>query len=161
MLAGLGIRHVGGRAAEVLVEHFRSLDAIAAATVEAMTEVMEIGPTIAASVRTFFQRDAGAETLRRLKEAGLVTIAETRQTADGGQPLSGMTVVVTGTLEGFSRKEAQDAIKAAGGRASSSVSSKTDFVVAGDSPGSKVDKARSLGVDVIDEAEFARRLAHK
>ena len=163
LLAGLGIRHVGGRAAEVLAGQFGDIDAIAAATVEALTEIDEIGPVIAAGVHQFFHSEAGREMVKRLKEAGVSTAAEKRGPAGAAEaaPLAGKTVVVTGTLETLSRPEAEDAVKAAGGRAASSVSKKTDFVVVGESPGSKADKARSLGVETIDEAEFLRRIGRK
>ena len=158
VLAALGIRHVGGRAAEVLGEHFGEIGALASAGVEQLTEINEIGPIIAESVHTFFHSEAGRETIRRLKDAGLDMTCERAAVEAADQPLAGKTVVVTGTLQSLSRKEAEDAVKAAGGRAASSVSKKTDFVVVGDSPGSKADKARALGVETINEAEFLRRL---
>ena len=157
LLAGLGIRHVGGRVAEVLAEHFGDIDAIAGASAEELTEVGEVGPVIAGSVHQFFHSEAGKDAIARLKEVGLKTGGEKRKGASGA-PLAGKTVVVSGTLKGFSRTEAEEAVKAAGGRAASSVSKNTDFVVVGDSPGSKADKARALGVEIIDEAEFVRRL---
>jgi len=161
LLAGLGIRHVGGRAAEVLAGHFGEIDALAAAGVEELTEIDEIGPVIAASVQALFASPAGSETVGRLKSAG-VQMASARRRAEsagpGGRPLAGKTVVVTGMLATLSREEAKDAVKAAGGRAAASVSKKTDFVVVGESPGSKADKARQLGVEIVDEAEFLRRL---
>ena len=157
LLAALGIRHVGGRAAEVLAQHFGDVDAIAAASVEELTAIDEIGPVIAESIHRFFVADAGRDAIGRLKDAGVKMTAELRRAA-GGQPLAGMTVVVTGTLEGFSRSEAEQAVKAAGGRVASSVSKSTAFVVVGQSPGSKAEKARTLGVETIDEAEFLRRL---
>ena len=158
VLAGLGIRHVGGRAADVLAGHFGDLDALMAADVEALTEVDEIGPIIAESVHSFFNSEAGQTAIERLRAAGLTMKAERVARAPGKQPLAGKTVVVTGTLEGMSRPEAQAAVKAAGGKAASSVSKKTDFVVAGEAAGSKLDKARSLGVEVIDVDEFRRRI---
>jgi len=160
LLAGLGIRHVGARAAEVLVGHCGGIDAIAAASLEELTEVEEIGPVIAASVRQFFDSKAGRSAVRRLRDVGVKMGLEKRKAA-GESPLAGMSVVVTGALDGISRKEAEDAIKAAGGRAASSVSSKTAFVVVGDSPGSKADKAAALGVETIGEQEFLRRLGRK
>ncbi|MDP7636688.1 MAG: NAD-dependent DNA ligase LigA [Phycisphaerae bacterium] len=157
LIAALGIRHVGGRMAEVLAGQFGDIVAVASASVEILTEINEIGPVIAASVFAFFHSDAGIETVRRLKDAGVrMTAAKPRGVA--AAMMGGKTVVVTGAMEDFSRSEAQAAIKAAGGRAVSSVSAKTDFVVVGDSPGSKVDKARSLGVEIINEKEFKRRL---
>ncbi len=157
LLTGLGIRHVGGRAAEVLADEFDDIDAIAASDVEQLTKVSDIGPVIAASIHQFFNSDVGKSVIERLKAVGVKMSAEPKPAA-GDQTLAGKTVVVTGTLSGFSRKEAQDAIKAAGGRAVASVSKNTDFVVAGESAGSKAAKAKSLGVDVIDEAEFVKRL---
>ena len=115
---------------------------------------------IAASVRQFFDSKTGKAAVRRLSNAGLEMDAAKREAA-GELPLAAMTVVVTGTLGGMSRGEAEDAIKAAGGRAASSVSKKTAFVVVGDSPGSKGDKAAALGVETIDEQEFLRRLGRK
>jgi len=164
LLAGLGIRHVGGRAAEVLAARFGDIDALAAAGIDELTEIDEIGPVIAASVHHFFASEAGAETIERLRTAGVQTTsarppAQAARAAD--LPLADKTVVVTGTLEHFSRDEAKDAIKAAGGRAASSVSKNTDFVVVGESPGSKADKAEQLGVETIDEAEFLRRLGRR
>ncbi len=156
VLAALGIRHVGGRAAEVLAGHYGDIDAIAAAATEQLTEIDEIGPVIAASVHDFFASPAGREIVASLKAAGVDMTAEKKTAGEG--PFAGKTIVVTGTLEHLDRKEAEDAIKAAGGRAASSVSGKTDFVVVGDSPGSKADKARQLGVEIIDEAEFMKRL---
>jgi len=159
LLAGIGIRHVGNRAAENLAEHFGDIDAIAAADVEQLAEVAEIGPIIAESIHQFFASRQGREAIERLKAVGVKMTAEKRPAAAAGPlPLDGKTVVVTGSLEKFSRAEAEQAIKDAGGKAASSVSSKTDFVVVGDSPGSKADKARMLGIETIDEAEFLRRL---
>ncbi|MHC4981672.1 MAG: NAD-dependent DNA ligase LigA [Planctomycetota bacterium] len=158
VLAALGIRHVGSRAAEVLAGCFGDIDEIAAASIEQLTEIAEIGPVIAASVHEFFNSKAGRETVRRLKAAGVKMTTERPRAAAGAAPLAGKTVVVTGALEKLSRKEAEDAVKTAGGRAASSVSKNTDFVVVGGSPGSKADKARKLGVETIDEAEFRRRL---
>ena len=158
LIAGLGIRHVGGRAADVLAGRFGDIDAIADASVEQLTEIDEIGPIIAESIHGFFGGEAGAETIRRLKDAGVRMTASKQAGGAGEGPLAGKTVVVTGTLADFSRTQAQAAIKAAGGRAASTVSSQTDFVVVGENPGAKADKARRLGVEIIDEAEFKRRL---
>ena len=158
VIAALGIRHAGGRAAEVLARAFGDIDMLADASIEELTEIDEIGPTIARSVHDFFHGDAGRETINGLKAAGVQMTNTAVETPAGAGALEGKTIVVTGTLEHFSRREAKEAIQSAGGRASSSVSSKTDFVVAGDSPGSKADKARDLGVEVIDEEEFRKRL---
>ena len=137
---------------------FGDIDTLAAASIDELTAIDEIGPTIAWSVHDFFHSEAGRETINGLKVAGVQMTGVAVETPAGAGALEGKTIVVTGTLEQFSRREAKDAIQSAGGRASSSVSSKTDFVVAGDSPGSKADKARDLGVEVIDEEEFKKRL---
>ena len=158
LIAGLGIRHVGGRAADVLAARFGDIDAVASASVEQLTEIDEIGPVIAESIHGFFGGEAGADTIRRLKDAGVQMTAPKQAAPKDEGALTGKTVVVTGTFEGFSRSQAQAAIKAAGGRAASTVSSKTDFVVVGENPGSKADKARRLGLETIDESEFKQRL---
>jgi DNA ligase (NAD+) len=160
VLAGLGIRHAGGRAAAVLARAFGDIDSLSTATADELTEIDEIGPTIAQSVRDFFASDAGRETISGLKTAGVqMTHAPGEASAPAGTgAFEGKTIVVTGTLEGFSRREAKEAIQSAGGRASSSVSAKTDFVVAGTAAGSKAEKAQKLGVEVIDEEEFKKRL---
>jgi DNA ligase (NAD+) len=160
VLAALGIRHVGGRAATVLADHFGDIDKIAAAGEEELTEVNEIGPVIAKSTHDFFNSDSGRQTLERLKDVGVKMTQEAspRAAGAGTGPLAGKSVVVTGTLKNFSRKEAQDAIVAAGGRAASSVSKSTAFVVVGEDAGSKADKAKALGVEVVGEDEFVKRL---
>jgi DNA ligase (NAD+) len=157
VLAGLGIRHVGGRAAEVLAGHYGDIAEIEVASVEQLQEIPEIGPVIARSIYEFFHSDAGRQSVQRLREAGVKMTAH-RSAPAGPQPLAGKTVVVTGSLQQFSRKAAEDAIKAAGGRVAASVSKNTDFVVVGADAGSKADKARALSVEMIDEAEFIRRL---
>ncbi len=159
VIAALGIRYVGARAAEILAGHFGDIDKIADASVEELTEIEEIGPVIARSVYDFFHSKAGRKAVERLKKAGVNTSAK-KATKKGG-PLSGKTVVITGSLENFSRKDAEQAVEDAGGRATSSVSSNTDFVVVGASPGAKVDKADELGVETIEEKEFLKRLRRK
>ncbi|WP_193790273.1 NAD-dependent DNA ligase LigA [Nocardiopsis potens] len=152
ILVALSIRHVGPRAAEDLARHFRSLDAIEAASEEELASVEGIGPTIAASIREWFSVDWHREIVRKWRAAG-VRMAD--EGADSGpRPLDGVTVVVTGSLEGFTRDGAKEAVAERGGRASGSVSKKTHFLVAGESPGSKYDKAVKLGVPVLDEEGF-------
>ncbi|MBT3198926.1 MAG: NAD-dependent DNA ligase LigA [Phycisphaerales bacterium] len=158
VIAALGIRHAGGRAAGVLAREFGDIEKLRAATVEALTEIDEIGPAIAQSVYDFFHSEAGKKTIDSLTEAGVQMTAASQTSPGSPGAFEGKTIVVTGTLESFSRREAKEAIQSAGGRASSSVSSKTDFVVAGAAAGSKAAKAESLGVEVIDEAEFKKRL---
>ena len=160
VLAAMGIRHVGGRAAEVLAEHFGKIDAIVEASADALAEINEIGPVIAASLREFLDTPGGRHMVQLLRQAG-VDMTEERSTAgaDAAElPLAGKAVVVTGSLVNFSRSTAKQAVKDAGGRASSHVSKNTDFVVAGESPGSKQGRAEELGVEIIDEEEFLRRL---
>lgn len=152
VLVALSIRHVGPTAAQALARHFRSMDAIDAATEEELSSVDGVGPTIAASIREWFAVDWHREVVRKWAEAG-VRMAE-EAVDEGPRPLEGLTVVVTGTLAGFSRDQAAEAVQIRGGKVSGSVSKKTSFVVVGDNPGSKADKAASLKVPVLDEDGF-------
>jgi DNA ligase (NAD+) len=152
LLFGLGIRHVGERVALLLAQRFRSLDALAAAPVEEMEAVHEIGPTVARSVHDWFRDPANQRLVEQLRKAGLRT--EEDAAAPGSRTLEGKQFVLTGTLESMTRGEAQAAIEERGGRVTSSVSKKTSYVVVGRDPGSKADKARELGLDVVDEAAF-------
>ncbi|MFG3418873.1 NAD-dependent DNA ligase LigA [Micromonospora sp. NPDC048063] len=152
VLVGLSIRHVGPTAAQALARHFRSVEAIDRATEDELSSVDGVGPTIAASIREWFAVDWHREVVRKWAEAG-VRMAE-EAVDEGPRPLEGLTVVVTGTLAGFSRDQASEAIQSRGGKVSGSVSKKTSFVVVGDNPGSKADKAASLKVPVLDEAGF-------
>lgn len=152
VLVALSIRHVGPTAAQALARHFRSMDAIDAATEEELSSVDGVGPTIAASIREWFAVDWHREVVRKWAEAG-VRMAE-EAVDEGPRPLEGMTVVVTGTLAGYSRDQAAEAVQSRGGKVSGSVSKKTSFVVVGDNPGSKADKAASLKVPVLDEDGF-------
>jgi DNA ligase (NAD+) len=156
LLFALGIRHVGKTVAEVLARHFRSLDAIAAASPDAIERIPGVGPTIAAAVVEFFQQPTNRDLLARLGKAGVTGTAPEEA---GGGPLAGRTYVLTGALPSLSRQEAASLIQRAGGRVAASVSRKTDAVVAGEEAGSKLDRARALGVEIIDEAELRRRLA--
>jgi DNA ligase (NAD+) len=147
----LGIRFVGERAAKVLAEHLRSVDALMNATVEQLVTIPEIGPKVAESITFYFSVPANRERVEKMQRLGVspkhVAIAT-------GNRLAGKTVVVTGTLTKFSRDEIHKIIEREGGKASSSVSSKTSYLVAGDSAGSKLDKAQSLGVEVLTEDQF-------
>ena len=156
VLAALNIQHVGVNTAALLADHFNSMAALADATADALQEVEGVGPELAQSIRTFFESPAGQKTVKDLEAVGLKMTQPRKKTA-GPQPFAGKTIVVTGTLENFSRKEIQDFIASLGGKATSSVSAKTDFVVAGADPGSKLNKATALGVEIIDENEFRRR----
>ena len=153
LLSGIGIRHVGNRVAHVLAEHFGSLDALAAASQEVLSEVMEIGPVIAESVHDFFHNKAGQHVIAELKSVGLDPRVA-KPASDAPKPLAGLTIVITGSLPTLGRTEAEQLITRLGGKASGSVSKKTSFVVAGESAGSKLDKARELGIKVLTEAEF-------
>ncbi|MGN9777755.1 NAD-dependent DNA ligase LigA [Micromonospora sp. H33] len=152
VLVALSIRHVGPTAAQALARHFRSIEAIDKASEEELASVEDVGPTIAASIREWFAVDWHREVVRKWAEAG-VRMAE-EAVDEGPRPLEGVTVVVTGTLSGFSRDQAAEAIQSRGGKVSGSVSKKTAFVVVGDNPGSKADKAASLKVPVLDEDGF-------
>ncbi|HSK09008.1 MAG TPA: NAD-dependent DNA ligase LigA, partial [Vicinamibacterales bacterium] len=156
LLYGLGIRHVGERAAQVLLAAFGSIEAVEGATVEALQAVHEIGPVVARSVREFFDEPRNRELMGRLREAGVRTAGSALQTpaGDGTGPLAGKTFVLTGTLASMSREEAAAAIQALGGKVTGSVSRKTTCVVVGADAGGKLDKARELGVETLDEAAF-------
>jgi len=150
VLVALSIRHVGPTAAQALARHFGSIEAIDEATVEELSGVEGVGPTIAVSLKEWFAVDWHREVVRKWRAAG-VRMAEER-TDEGPRPLEGVSVVVTGTLAGFSRDQATEAITSRGGKVTGSVSKKTDFVVVGDNPGSKADKAAQLKIPVLDEA---------
>jgi DNA ligase (NAD+) len=156
LLFGLGIRHVGSTAAELLARHFGTLDALAAASEADILAIRGIGETIAHAVTAYFADPSAQRLVRRLREAGLNFSEPTQVAADGA--LKGLTVVITGTLPTLSRAQATALVEANGGRVTSGVSKSTDFVVVGDDAGSKLEKARALGVETIDEAEFLRRI---
>ena len=155
VIYGLGIRFVGERTAQFLAEHFGSLDAIMNASAEELEEVNEVGPRIAESIVEFFADEHNRKLVIDLRKAGLTF---TGQKKEKGTMLAGKTFVLTGTLERHTRDEAKKMIEDAGGRVSGSVSKKTDYVVAGSDAGSKLDKARELGVNVIDESELEKLL---
>jgi DNA ligase (NAD+) len=154
LLAGLGIHHVGTRVAHVLASNLGSLDALAKASQEELAEVNEIGPVIADSVHDFFSNAAGKKTVAELKSVGVDPKMDVVKRDASDLPLAGKSVVVTGTMKRFDRKGIEDAIVKLGGKASGSVSKKTDRVVYGDSAGSKLDKAKELGVKIQTEEEF-------
>ena len=156
VLVALSIRHVGPTAARALATEFGSLDAIMSASTEQLAAVEGVGPTIAAAVTEWFTVDWHRAIVDKWRAAG-VRMADERD-ASVPRTLEGLTIVVTGSLTGFSRDDAKEAIVARGGKAAGSVSKKTDYVVAGDSPGSKYDKAVELGVPILDEDGFRRCL---
>jgi len=144
---------VGARAAALLAQHFGSMDALRNADERQLTGIPEIGSVMAQSIVAFFKQRQNTEFIDKLKEAG-VMMTEGRKEGDTPKTLSGLAFVLTGTLEGYTRSEASDIIEDLGGRVTSSVSKSTDYLLAGENPGSKLDKARKLGVMVIDEKEF-------
>ena len=150
-LYALGIRHVGETTAKDLARHFGRVEPLMEATQEQLLEVKDVGPVVAQSLRTFFDQAHNCEVVESLRKAG-ISWAETDGTADSGpKPLSGKTLVLTGTLPVLTRDEAKDLIEAAGGKVAGSVSKKTHYVVAGFEAGSKLDKARELGLTILDE----------
>jgi DNA ligase (NAD+) len=159
LLFGLGIRHVGAQGAKLLARHFGTMQSLARGSAAEVAEVRGIGPAIAAAVAGFFAEPRNRKLIERLEHLGL-TMQETA-TATGPRPLTDQTFVVTGTLPTLSRQQARDLIEAAGGHVSDSLSKKTTALVVGADPGSKLDKARSLGVEQIDEAELLRRANRK
>ena len=153
VIYGLGIRMVGERTAQFLAEHFGSMEAVANASVEELQDVGEVGPKIAESIAEFFSNPQNRKLVERLGKAGL---AFKGQKKERGTKLTGKTFVLTGTLANYSRDQAKKMIEDAGGKVSGSVSKKTDYVVAGSDAGSKLDKAKELGVSVIDEKEMEK-----
>lgn len=157
LLFGLGIRFVGERAASLLARHFRSLRAIGEATADEIDAIYEIGPAVANSVHAWFREPANRRLVERLEAAGLRVLEAAAEA--GSLAFQGQQFVLTGTLDSMTRDEAKAAIEARGGRVTGTVSKKTSVVVAGREAGSKLERARELGVAVIDEAEFRSRLA--
>jgi len=156
LLNALGIRHVGSIAAQLLAQHFGTLDALVSASADDILSVRGIGATIANGVVAYFSDPAGRALVEKLRSHG-VNFREPRAVVAGG-PLSGQTAVITGTLPTLSRARATAVIEAAGGRVTGSVSKSTSFLVAGEEAGSKLEKAKTLGVEIIDEAELLRRV---
>jgi DNA ligase (NAD+) len=153
VLNGLGIPFVGERTAQILAETFGSLDTIAGADEEKLQEAEEVGPKVSESIRQFFHERRNRELVDRLRQAGLTFEHEIKKKKTAG-PLAGKVFVLTGALPNLSREDAKERIEAAGGKVTGSVSKKTDYVVAGADPGSKLDKAKSLDVPVLGEPEL-------
>lgn len=156
-LFGLGIRHVGEATAKALARHFGKLDAIMDASEDELLAVADVGPIVAQSIRTFFDQAHNREVVEQLRACG-VTWPEGEPAPVAPQPLSGQTFVLTGTLPTLAREEAKALIEAAGGKVAGSVSKKTSYVVAGAEAGSKLDRARELGVAVLDEDQLKEML---
>jgi DNA ligase (NAD+) len=153
LLFALGIRHVGEYVAKILSRKFGSVGKIEAASQEELTAIEGIGPTIAESIYRFFHEPHNLKILRKLEQAGVRPVVEKHATSTA---LAGKTFVFTGSLKGFSREKAKEIVEFHGAAATSSVSKKTDYVVAGEDPGSKYDKATSLGVAILDEEGFLK-----
>ena len=154
LIYALGIRHVGEQTAWILAEHYGSLEKMESAGPEELEEVKEIGPVMAESVYNFFRSAENLSILKKLKTAGLKISSRPAAKAEG--PLAGKIVVITGALKSISRPEAEEAVRRSGGKASSSVSKNTDLLVYGEEPGSKLAKAKALGVRIVTEEEFRR-----
>ena len=158
LIYGLGIRHVGERTAVILARHFGSLERLSAATVEELDDIREIGLTMAESIHDWFADSGNKELCQRLRAAGVCTEIAEQPPDEADQRFADKQFVLTGALPSMTRDEARQLIEARGGRVTGSVSKKTDFVLAGADPGSKLDKANELGVTVIDEDEFKKML---
>ena len=154
LLNGLGIPHVGSHIAEVLADHYGSIEPLMKASANELEDIYEIGPIVARSIADFFETSENRRLIARLRERSVNMTQQAATAAAGPRPLDGKTVVVTGTLERYSRDAAHEIIKRLGGRPSTSVSAKTDFLLAGESAGSKLDKAKKLGVRILTEEEF-------
>jgi DNA ligase (NAD+) len=154
LIFALGVRFVGERTGQILAEHFGSMDRLARASLAELTEAFEVGPKVGESIYQFFREPQNQKLLDKLRKAGLTM--EERQVAPKDTRLRGKTFVFTGTLSRHERAEAERLVMQSGGKVSSSVSKKTDYVVVGADPGSKYDKARSLGITILDEAQFEK-----
>jgi DNA ligase (NAD+) len=161
VLNAISIRHVGQRVAQILARKFGHLDALMAADLETIGNTNEIGPVIAKSVADYFQSEDGLEVVRQLKEAGVSLQTSAEDAVDAAGLFAGKTVVVTGSLNKYSRDEIERRIEQLGGRAASSVSKKTDFLIAGEAAGTKLEKAQSLGITILTEADFDAMISTK
>jgi DNA ligase (NAD+) len=155
LVAALGIRHIGSQSAQILAERFGSLGALMSATQEELAAIDQIGPTMAESVYEYFRDQKNHSVIDQLLAAGVKPRQPRTRRLD---KLAGKTIVVTGTLENLTRQQAEQAIRQAGAKPSGSVSKNTDFVLAGENPGSKLGKARELGIEVIDEKKFLKMI---
>ena len=153
LIYALGIRYVGERTAQALADYFKSIDSLAAATLDELIQIEDVGPKVGESIVFFFKQPENIELINKLKEAGL-NFSSLKEEKRGKRPLAGQTFVLTGKLSELSREEASEIIEDLGGTVSSSVSSKTTYVVVGDSPGSKLGRAQELGIPTLEEKEF-------
>ncbi|MFC1624591.1 NAD-dependent DNA ligase LigA [Candidatus Omnitrophota bacterium] len=156
LVYGLGIRHVGVRSAWILSSRFKSIDRIASLGIEELENINEIGPIVARSIYNFFRRKENEKVIEKLKRAGVKVEEKTSLTK--GKSLEGKSFVITGTLDNFAREAIEELIRKYGGNASSSVSKSTDYLILGKEPGSKFEKAKKLGVKIIDEGEFKKMI---
>lgn len=157
LIFGFGIRHIGLRAAQLLSENFESLDALMNASAEDIMAIPEFGEKMAKSVEQFFRQKQNRDTVEKLKAAGVNTVSFGKKKIKDNR-FEGKTFVLTGTLPSFTRKEAEEIIKSFGGKTSGSVSKKTDYVLAGEDAGSKLQKAKELGIEIIDEDKFRKMI---
>ncbi|HID08532.1 MAG TPA: NAD-dependent DNA ligase LigA, partial [Armatimonadetes bacterium] len=155
LIFALGIRHVGERTAEILAEHFGSLERLSQATIDELTAIPEIGPETAQSIVDYFRMESTKQLLEKLKRHGVTPTVE-KPAEPIESPFAGKTVVFTGELDAYTRSEAEAIVRQLGGRTASSVSRNTDLVVVGRNPGSKYQRALQLGIATIDEREFIR-----
>ena len=153
LIFALGIRHVGEHVAALLADHFDDLDALMTCPGEDLESIEGIGPIVAESIANFFKQESNRRIIKQLLDSGVKTETATRRQTG---KLKGQVFVLTGTLQNFTRSRAQALIEAVGGKVSGSVSSRTDYVVAGDSPGSKLTKAKEMGITIIDEVAFKK-----
>jgi len=167
VLAGLGVRHVGARAAQIVADHFGAIDKLLAATREQIEtfevdgEKSGIGPEIAQSLHAFLRSKAGRHVMTQLEDAGVdLTVPRRRRDAmpTRGTPFAGKTVVITGTLADYGRKQLADKLEALGAKVTSSVSKSTDLLIAGEQPGSKLDKAADMGIETWDEKKLGEMM---
>ena len=160
LIFAIGIIHVGSEVAELLTLTYNSIDDIATATVEELANISGIGPKIAESITSYFQVESNKIVIEKLRAAGVTMNQESRPDSAFNHPLSGKTFVITGTLSEFSRTESESKIKDLGGKVTSSVTKNTDYVVVGESPGSKLGAAERLGTTILDEKAFIRLLTN-
>ena len=159
MIFGIGISNVGLYTAKLLARYFHSIDALMGAKFDDLISIESIGPVVAQSIINYFKNTENLKVLDKLRRAGVRMEEEVEEVAE--QPLKGLTFVFTGALKDFSREEAKEIVEKLGGKVSSSVSKKTDYVVVGENPGSKYQKALSLGVKIIDEEEFKKMIGRE
>jgi DNA ligase (NAD+) len=160
LLAGLAIPHVGEAVADLLAKAFGDIDSLMSASVECLNQVEGIGPIMAQDIHAYFHDPVHQKMIEELRQAG-VKLADEKKAKPAGADLSGKTFVVTGTLQKYEREEIEALIRDLGGKAAGSVSKKTDYLVAGDKAGSKLDKAKELGVPVLSEEEFEKMIGKK